>query len=253
MGLCNGAQTRLGSACQAGGAVTLLESFMNSARIVVLATGVFLGVQLASAQDLSRYRGYALESSLDSVIASSGTRAYRAITVQRRPATIQELEWRAPYSSVGSAAADSVREIAFSFYNDALYQLIVSYDREKTDGLTNKDLIESLSVTYGTPITRSPGNRVGRPLVLVDTIVLAHWEDGSSSVTLLKDSYSPLFRLRLVSKPLMTLAQGAIREATRLDAIEAPRAAAAQRDKEAAEEKAALDKTRTQNKATFKP
>ena len=118
---------------------------MNSARIVVLATGVFFGVQLASAQDLSRYRGYALESSLESVIASSGARADRAMTLHPRPATIQELDWRAPYASVGSAAADSVREIAFSFYNDALYQLIVSYDRDKTDGLTNKDLIDSLS------------------------------------------------------------------------------------------------------------
>jgi len=253
MELCNGAQTRPGSACQAGGAVTLLESFMNSARIVVLATGVFLSVQLASAQDLSRYRGYALDSSLESVIASSGARADRATTLHRRPATIQELEWRAPYSSAGSAAADSVRGIAFSFYNDALYQLIVSYDRDKTDGLTNKDLIESLSVTYGTPTTRSPGNLAGRSTGLADTIVLAQWEDGSASVTLLKDSYSPLFRLRLVSKPLMTLAQGAIREAARLDAIDAPRAAAAQRDQAAAEEKAALDKTRTQNKATFKP
>jgi hypothetical protein len=119
--------------------------------------------------------------------------------------------------------------------------------------LTNKDLIESLSVTYGTPTTRSPGNLAGRSMALADNIVLAQWEDGSASVTLLKDSYSPLFRLRLVSKPLMTLAQGAIREAARLDAIEAPRAAAAQRDQAAAEEKAALDKTRTQNKATFKP
>jgi hypothetical protein len=253
MDLCNGAQTRLGAACQAGGAVTLLESFMNSARIVVLATGVFLCVQLASAQDLSRYRGYALASSLESVIASSGSRADRALTLHRRPATIQELEWRAPYSSVGSAAADSVQEISFSFYNDALYQLIVTYDRAKTDGLTNKDLIESLSVTYGTPITRSPGNQVSRSLVLADTIMLAQWENGSASVTLLKDSYSPLFQLRVVSKPLMTLARGAIREAARLDAIDAPRAAAALRDKEAAEEKAALDKTRTENKATFKP
>ena len=175
MELCNGAQTRLGSVCQAGGAVTLRESFMNSARIVVLATGVFLGVQLASAQDLSRYRGYALDSSLESVIASSGARADRATTLHRRPATIQELEWRAPYSSAGSAAADSVRGIAFSFYNDALYQLIVSYDRDKTDGLTNKDLIESLSVTYGTPTPRSPGNRVGGSMGLADTIVLAQW------------------------------------------------------------------------------
>jgi hypothetical protein len=225
---------------------------MNSSRIAVLAAGVFLGVQLASAQELSRYRGYALDSSLESVIASSGAPAGRVTTLHRRPATIQELEWRRPYFSVGSAGADSVREIAFSFYNDALYQLIVRYDREKTDGLTNKDLIESLSVTYGTPTTRSAGNRVSG-LVLVDTILLARWEDGAASVTLLKDSYSPQFQLRLVSKPLMTLAQGAIREAARLDAIDAPRAAAALRDREAAEEKAALDKTRSENKATFKP
>ena len=226
---------------------------MNSSRIVGLATSVFLGVQLASAQDLSRYRGYALESSLESVIASSGSPASRAVTLHRRPATIQELEWRAPYSSAGSAAGDSVREIAFSFYNDALYQLIVTYNSEKTDGLTNQDLIASLSVAYGTPIIKSPGNQVGRSLALADSIVLAQWENGSASVTLLKDSYSPLFQLRLVSKPLMTLARGAIREAARLDAIEAPRAAAALRDKQAAEDKAALDKTRTQNKATFKP
>lgn len=223
---------------------------MNSARLVVLATGVLLGAQLASAQDLSRYRGYALDSSLESVIASTGVPAGRATTLHRRPATIQELEWRAPYSSAGSAAADSVREISFSFYNDALYQLIVSYDRDKTGGLTNKDLIESLSVTYGTPM---PANQAGRSLVLADTVVLAQWEDGSASVALLKDAYSPQFQLRVVSKPLMTLARGAIREATRLDAIEAPRAAAALRDKEAADEKAALDKTRTENKATFKP
>lgn len=226
---------------------------MNHPRIVVLATSVFLGVQLVSAQDLSRYRGYALDSSLESVSASSGAPADRATTLHRRPATIQELKWSAPYSMVGSPTADSVRGITFSFYNDALYQLIVTYDRERTDGLTTEDLIESLSVAYGTPTTRSYGNGGDRATVLAGSIVLAQWEDGSASVTLLKDAYSPRFELRLVSKPLMTLADGAIREAARLDAIDAPRAAAALRDKAAAEAKAALDRTRTQNKATFKP
>jgi hypothetical protein len=226
---------------------------MKSVRILVLAAGVFLGVHLASAQDLSRYRGYALDSTVESVIASSGSPADRVTTLHRRPATIQELEWRRPYYSSGGGADDSVREIAFSFYNDALYQLIVSYDREKTDGLTNKDLIDSLSATYGTPVLRSAGTLAGRSIALADTVVLAQWDDGSASVTLLKDAYLSRYQLRMISKPLMTLAQGAIREAGRLDAIEAPRVAAALRDKEAAEEKAALDKTRTENKATFKP
>lgn len=221
---------------------------MNSARILVLATVAFLAGQVAFAQDLSRYRDYTLDSSLDSVLASSGARTGRAVTLHQRPATIQELEWRAPYSAVGSAAADSVREIDFSFYNGALYQLIITYDRDKTNGLTNKDLVESLSLAYGTPMIRTAGNR-SQSMALADTVVLAQWEDVSASVTLLKDSYSPQFQLRLVSKPLMTLAQGAIREAARLDAIEAPLAAAALRQKAAAEEEA----TRNQNRATFKP
>jgi hypothetical protein len=128
---------------------------MNSTRPLVIAVGLILGGQLAFAQDMSRYRAYVLESSLDSVVAASGARAADAKTLHERPATIQELEWRAPYVDSRNMLADPVREISFTFYNDALYQVIVHYDRDRTDGLTNSDIVESVSTAYGVPLLAS--------------------------------------------------------------------------------------------------
>jgi hypothetical protein len=83
--------------------------------------------------------------------------------------------------------------------------------------------------------------------------VLARWENAESLVTLVRGSYTPEFQLILVSKPLATRAQGAVREAIRLDAIEAPRREAEQRKKEAGDASAARDRTRIANKAAFRP
>jgi hypothetical protein len=228
---------------------------MNSARFLVgAAVGLTLTGQAAFAQDLSRYRDYALEASLESVIAASGARVADTKTLHERPARIQELEWRAPYSVSGREQVDPVRGIAFTFFNDALYQVMVTYDRERTDGLTNTDLIESISATYGAPVTGAAGNRGRRAAPLPrETIVLAQWENVASSLTLLRGEYTPDFQLLLVSKPLSLRAQSAIREAVRLDAVEAPRRELEQRKKEVTDASAARDKTRTTNKAAFRP
>jgi hypothetical protein len=98
---------------------------MNSTRTLVIAVGLILGTQLAFAQDMSRYRAYVLESSLESVVAASGARTADAKTLHERPATIQQLEWRAPYVDSRNTLVDPVREISFTFYNDALYQVVV--------------------------------------------------------------------------------------------------------------------------------
>ena len=227
---------------------------MNSTRPLVIAVGLILSVQLASAQDMSRYRAYALESSLDAVIATSGARGADAKTLHQRPATIQELQWRAPYVSSGDTLADPVREIAFTFYNDALYQVVVNYDRDRTEGLTNKDILDALSATYGVPALASARTRTSPPAeAFPDGIVLARWETAESLVTLIRGSDTPEFQLILISKPLSTRARSAIREAIRLDAIEAPRRESEQRKKEAGDASAARDKTRVTNKAAFRP
>jgi hypothetical protein len=227
------------------------ESFMNSARVLFIAVALVFSAQLGSAQDLSRYRVYVLESSLESVIAGSGARAADAKTLHERPAKIQELEWRAPYVSFGSEKADPVRGAVFTFCDDSLYQIVVNYDRDRTDGLTDRDIIESLTAVYGEPLLKSAKNRP--PPALPDTVVLALWDSPGSSLTLLRGSYSTDFQLVLISKALSTRAQNAIREAGRLDTIEAPRRELEQRKKEVADATAARDKARTTNKAAFRP
>ena len=111
---------------------------MNSTRRLVIAASLILSGQMASAQDMARYRAYALESNVASVIAASGARSADAKTIHKRPATIQELQWRAPYVTSTDTMADPVRDIAFTFYNDALYQVVVNYDRARTEGLTRQ-------------------------------------------------------------------------------------------------------------------
>ena len=227
---------------------------MTSPRPLVIAVGLILGGQVASAQDMSRYRAYALESSLDSVVAASGARAADAKTLHERPAAIQQLEWRVPYVDSRNTLADPVREISFTFYNDALYQVVVRYDRDRTEGLTNIDIVESLSAAYGAPTLASAKTRTSPPAeAFPDSIVLARWENAESLLTLLRGSYTPEFQLILVSKPLSARARNAVREAIRLDTIEAPRREAEQRKKEAGDASAARDKTRIINKAAFRP
>ncbi len=227
---------------------------MNSARPLVIAVAFILAGQLAFAQDMTRYRAYALESILDSVVLESGARAADAQTLHERPATIRQLEWRAPYADSRNTLADPVRDISFTFYNDALYQVIVTYDRDRTEGLANSDIVESLSAAYGVPKLASARTRTSPPPEgFSDSIVVARWENADALLTLIRGSYTPEFQLILVSKRLRARAQDAIREATRLDAIEAPRREAEQRKREAGAASTARDKARSMNKAAFRP
>ena len=224
---------------------------MNSARALSIAIVLLFTSQPGSTQDLSRYRVYVLESSLESVVAASGARAADTKTLHERPARIQQLEWRAPYASSGGEMADPVRGAVFAYHNDALYQIVVSYDRDRTNGLTNREIIESLTALYGDPVLKPANNRP--PVALPDTVVLAQWDSPASSLTLVRDAYTREFQLVLLSKALSTQARTAIREAGRLDAIEAPRRELEERKKEVADAAGALDKIRTTNKAAFRP
>jgi hypothetical protein len=228
---------------------------MSSAfRYLIAVLGLLLTAHAASAQDMSRYRAYALASSLDSIVASSGVRGDAAKTIHSRPAKIQELEWRAPYVSSSAVLVDPVRAIAFSFVDDELFQIVVSYDRERTEGLTNSDIIEMLSTSYGAPVPKSAkAPTVRLAAAPVDTVVVAQWESPVEMLTLVRGAYSPEFRLILVSKTLGARAHTAAREAARLDAAEGPRREADERKKLQAEEAATREKTRTTNKEAFRP
>jgi hypothetical protein len=239
---------------------------MHGTRVAVVAIALVLSVQIGSAQDLSRYRGYVLESSLESIISASGATAADTKTLHERPAKIQELKWRAPYVTSGSELADPVSGAVFRFWNDALYQVVVAYDRGRTEGLTDGDVIASLTAVYGEPVL----TRIRPPAALsrskshwlsltryflndVGTPGLAQWDSHDALLTLRRDEYLAELQLVLMSKTLGAGAQQAIREAERQDAIEAPRRELEQRKKEVADTAAARDMIRATNKAAFRP
>jgi hypothetical protein len=220
---------------------------------LIAAVGVLLTISPALAQDLSRYRDYVLESSFDAVIAASGARATDAKVLHERPARIRELDWRPAYAGVLAAQPDPVRQITFTFVGEALYQVVVTYDRDRTDGLTNADVIESLTATYGAAVPAAPRPRSAADESRLDSVAVARWESTAASVTLFRAAYTPEMQLVLVSKPLGARALNAIREAKRLDALDAPRRAVEQRKKEAADADAAREKKRSTNKDAFRP
>jgi hypothetical protein len=157
--------------------------------------------------------------------------------------------------SSGTELADPVRDVIFSFYDDQLYQVVVTYDRDRIEGLTNDDLIESISATYGVPLLRH--SRAAAKTLMADlpveTTIVAQWEDAGSVLTLTRDTYSPQFKLVLISKSLNPRGRAAITEALRLDAVEAPRRERDLRTKEASDARAASQKARVVNRAAFKP
>jgi hypothetical protein len=220
-----------------------------------IAAFIVLNAQPLVAQELSRYRDFALESSVAEIVKTSGARESDLKTLHVRPAKVQEITWRAPYTNSGTALADPVRDVLFSFYDDQLYRIVVNYERERMEGLTNDDVIESISEKYGVPLLRHAHKSV-RPAivdVLGDASILAQWDNTVSLVTLTQASYSSQFQLVLVSKSLEARARTAIKEALRLDGVEAPQREIDQRTKEVADARAASQKARVINKAAFRP
>jgi hypothetical protein len=231
------------------------NSMIDSRLAAIAAVTVVLGGAPLAAQAPFQYRQYALESSVAAVIAVDPARNNDRRTLHERPASIQEVVWRAPYMGLGAGLADPVQDVVFSFYNDQLYQLHVTYERGRMAGLTDDDVIETLTRTYGVPLLRGlrafPGARSAD--VGLGVVMVAQWEDSGSLLTLLRSSYTPQFQLVLISKRLDPLARAAISEARRLDAVAAPQRELDRRAQAAAIALAADQKARDQNKAAFRP
>lgn len=230
---------------------------MKAAAVTVV-VGVLLSAHALQAQDRSRYRDFRLGSSIPSVAGIAKVAATGAKTIHQRPSVIQELDWRPPYLMIGTTAAqsDPVQRIVFSFYDDQLFKLVVSYDRQKTNGLTDGDMIEAISTTYGVALLHPslPGApAIGSPINNELGSPIAQWGDADYAVSLHRSSFASEFRVVVTSPRLEALARTAVAEAIRLDQREAPQREIDRKEKEAETTRASQEKARLANKATFKP
>src|ERR1041384_2770703 len=156
------------------------------------------------------YREYTLGASTADVIARAGAAPRDLKKLYERPALLEDLSWRPPYTSGRNPAdRDSVAGIVFSFIDNQLFKMVIDYDRSRTEGLTKDDMIASLTAIYGTPSAPASAPQRSANESLDASTVLARWRQGDTSITLQQSRYGGEFRLVILSAPLEALARKA--------------------------------------------
>lgn len=229
--------------------------------VVFLAGGLgaqeLLPTRSLGVQRLAGYRTFALGSDLATVSTGTGVAQTEAKTIHQRPALMQDLQWRpSPWiSGTGSASTDPVEQIVFSFYDNQLFRVVVGYARDRTEGMTDADMVEAISTIYGA--SRKPATAVvrGGSQAEVDSRTpVARWTDAAHAVVLYRSSsYSNAFELVVTDVDLERLASKAEIQAARLDDQEAPAMERAKQKKEQDDRRVVAEKARVVNKKVFRP
>jgi len=152
---------------------------------------------------------------------------------------------------------DPVLDVALTFYNDQLFRITITYDQSRTDGMTNADVIEAVSATYGlaavpaTPRATPRSSQSSRN----DAITIARWANGDRTLTLSRSVFPVVFQLVMMSTTLNDLAEASVAEAvvSRDEEEEALQREADRRKRQLADAIADQDRTRRRNKAAFHP
>jgi len=183
--------------------------------------------------------------------------------IHQRPALIQELAWQPQFLTGARTQPDPVRTIHCSFYNGQLFRIVVTYDRDKIEGLTEQDFVEAISASYGLATLQATQINLSPPPArnyftsdyagsTPNERVAALWEDSQYSMSLVQSVYPPSFGLVLFSKQVNALALVATVEAMRLDTQEAPQREVDRLKNQAEVNRAKTEKARLVNKPTFR-
>jgi hypothetical protein len=197
------------------------------------------------AADPSKYRDFQLGMPLADVAKDSGRAQSTVKVISSRPERITEPDWRIGWTpSSSDTARVPFSGIVFAFYNNALYYISVSYDRDQTRGLTDGDIVESISSIYG---SAAPVSGTKTP----DTI--AQRKNVDALLNPVRLPCSAGFGFGVSSKATLALAEPAILESARIDRIEAPRIEAAFQAQRLADAQLDDEKSRLVNKPGFRP
>ena len=219
----------------------------------VSAACVVLAVWTASAAELSRYREFELGSSVAAVTAVTLSAERDLKILHSRPALLQEVTWQPRYMT-GAPVADrnSIGEMVFSFVDDRLFKMTVVYERGRTTGLTNADMIAALTELYGAPTGTAAPPRAAAD-ALDTAAVIAEWRREDTHMSLRRGRYNESFSLVITSVSLDAIARKAQASALVMDVREAPAREAALSKKRADEQRQVEEQTRTTNKKVFTP
>jgi CRP-like cAMP-binding protein len=214
---------------------------------------LLLHKQHAMSDRFISYREFTLGSSVASVTSVTRITERDLKTVHSRPALVQEVTWQPRYMT-GPPAADlaSINEMVFGFVDDQLFQMTVSYERNRTTGLTNADMIAALTERYGVPIAAPVRPRATSEALDAPTVI-AEWRQEDAHVALRRSRYNESFSIVITSLSLDAVARKARASAVAMDAREAPEREAALAKKRVDEQRQAEERARTTNKELFQP
>jgi hypothetical protein len=200
-------------------------------------------------QDLSKYRDFTLGMGLTKLLERTDQKMTDVNTTLSRPALIQELSWWPPKGSRTSVQSDSVERVLFSFYNGELYKISVTYDRLSTEGLTEEDMVRSISVKYGHATIAAPELDPAANDRYDSQKPVASWEDAQYSLRLVRSSFNDVLGLVAFSKRVNADAEAATAEGVELDQQEGPKREAERQKKQMDD----LQVKRERNQRSFRP
>jgi hypothetical protein len=192
-------------------------------RGVLAAVAILTSASVIHAQDLSKYRSFSFGASLANVSKQVNRQPIDAEVIHKQPALIEELTWYPPASADDSSRpAEPVDRVLFSFYNGALYRMLVIYESSAVAGLTDADMIAVVSAKYGVA-TRPVAdvNFPTNPSYRTTEKVIARWEDSQYSFNLFRTRYST-FAVVMFDKRLDAQAEVSIAESILKEQLDAP-------------------------------
>ena len=178
-------------------------------RVVVAWLCIATSTSLLGAQSRHDYRTYRMGDDPLSIARLLGVPP-PADAVSGVVGPVRELRWRAQRVRPGDTpSGDPVALLVFSFYEDQLFRIVIDYSTERTEGMTEADMVAAVSSIYGPPAKRTdPPNPVGlHPQRPADSVV-AQWIDGELRVALLAVREQSAFRVIVASVPLEHRARG---------------------------------------------
>lgn len=233
-----------------------------TARLAPTSRGVVLAALVlatsatpTAAQGRSQYRTYAMGDSLQTISRQIGQPVIDATATPAVAGGVQELRWHARSVRDGGAPpGDPVDRLVFSFYEHRLFRIVIDYAPDRTEGMTEADMVAAVSALYGSPRRRTLATteEPRAPARPVETVI-AQWITGDQSVVLLALQGRTAFRVIVVSSGLQTLARASGAREAPVDrpdwaSIEAARARVALLGGEPS-----WQSTRRQNVASFVP
>ncbi len=226
---------------------TIIRSLVVCFLVVVV---MLLSTPQLRAQDLSTYRNFSFGMTVADLSKQIDQKPANAAVLHEHPALIQELTWLPPQPYSSLRPAEPVDQILFSFYNGALYRMLVTYENSATKGLNEEDMIRAVSAKYGlaTRPVAALVNFPTNPPYHANEKVIARWEDSQYSLNLFRSS-DDTFAIVMFTKQMDAQAGTAIAESVKLEQEEAPQKEA-QRVKQDADD---LEVERQKNIKTLRP